>query len=60
MPVVIDFTVGHDGNLSGGENVQEFIEKIDAATNSYASFYAINCAYPTVMKQAVKDAFGTR
>ena len=60
MPVVVVFIVVQDGSLPGGETVQEFIEKIDAATNSYASFYAINCAYPTVIKKAVKEAFGTR
>lgn len=46
IPVVISFTVETDGKLPSGEALKEAIEKTDAATNSYPTFYMINCAHP--------------
>ena len=47
MPVAISFTVETDGNLPTGETLRGAIEKVDAATSRYPSYYMINCAHPT-------------
>ncbi|WP_132860290.1 homocysteine S-methyltransferase family protein [Shimia isoporae] len=52
LPVVISFTVGTDGQLPTGETLEQAISKVDAATDSYAAYYMINCAHP--------DHFSTR
>lgn len=46
MPVVISFTVEIDGRLPTGQTLKCAIEEVDAATNSYAAYYMINCAHP--------------
>lgn len=46
MPVVISFTVETNGNLPSGESLSEAIEKVDGATEGYASHFMINCAHP--------------
>jgi S-methylmethionine-dependent homocysteine/selenocysteine methylase len=47
MPVVISFTVETDGSLPTGQQLQDAIEAVDAATDAYAAYYMINCAHPT-------------
>lgn len=47
MPVVISFTVETDGRLPTGQSFRSAIEEVDAATDGYPSYYAINCAHPT-------------
>lgn len=47
MPVVISFTVETDGKLPTGQSLQEAIDRVDAATGDYPSYYMINCAHPT-------------
>lgn len=46
VPVVISFTVETDGNLPDGTTLQDAIERIDQKTESYTSYYMINCAHP--------------
>lgn len=46
VPVVISFTVETDGRLPNGEHLRSAIESTDAATDSYAAYYMINCAHP--------------
>jgi S-methylmethionine-dependent homocysteine/selenocysteine methylase len=46
MPVVISFTVETNGDLPSGQSLQAAIAQVDAATDSYASYYMINCAHP--------------
>lgn len=47
MPAVISFTVETDGKLPTGQTLEEAIGQVDAATDSYPSYYMINCAHPT-------------
>jgi len=47
LPVVISFTVETDGKLPTGDSLQAAIERTDAATDGYPSYYMINCAHPT-------------
>jgi S-methylmethionine-dependent homocysteine/selenocysteine methylase len=47
MPVVISFTVETDGKLPTGQSLKEAIDRVDAATGDYPSYYMINCAHPT-------------
>ena len=47
MPAAISFTVETDGNLPTGQPLREAIEQVDAETNSYPTYYMINCAHPS-------------
>jgi len=53
MPASLSFTVETDGQLPSGQSVREAIERTDAATGAWPSFYMINCAHPTHMKNAL-------
>jgi S-methylmethionine-dependent homocysteine/selenocysteine methylase len=46
MPVAISFTLETDGRLPTGQDLQEAIETIDAATGAAPVYYMINCAHP--------------
>ena len=55
MPVVISFTVETDGRLPTGESLRSAIEAVDAETDGYPSYYAINCAHPTHFEHLFAD-----
>lgn len=46
IPVVIAFTVEADGHLPSGQPLHEAIAEVDAATDSAALHFGINCAHP--------------
>ena len=56
LPVIIAFTVETDGCLPTGSQLGVAIEAVDAATDSYASYFMINCAHPDHFSQALSDA----
>jgi len=45
MPVAIGFTTETDGRLPSGQALGEAIEEVDAATNSAAAYFMVNCAH---------------
>jgi homocysteine S-methyltransferase len=47
VPMVISFTLETDGNLPTGQGLEAAIAEVDAATDSYAAYFMINCAHPT-------------
>jgi homocysteine S-methyltransferase len=53
IPAVISFTVETDGKMASGDTMKEAVEKMDAATGAYASYYMINCAHPTHFESAI-------
>lgn len=53
MPCVISFTVETDGRLVTGKTLQEAIEAVDEATDSYPLYYMINCAHPSHFEDAL-------
>lgn len=53
VPAMISFTVETDGKMASGETMKEAVEKMDAATGAYASYYMINCAHPTHFDHAI-------
>lgn len=53
MPVVISFFVAKGGRLKGGENLEQAISMVDAATNHAPSYYMINCTHPTEFTPAL-------
>ncbi len=53
MPAAIAFTVETDGNLPTGQTLQSAIERVDAETGGYPSYYMINCAHPTHFAQVL-------
>jgi homocysteine S-methyltransferase len=54
MPIFLSFTVETDGRLPSGETLREAIERTDAQTSRYASFFMINCAHPTHFKSTLQ------
>lgn len=54
LPVVISFTVETDGRLPSGQRLDDAIRECDALSDSYASYYMINCAHPSHFS----DVFG--
>jgi homocysteine S-methyltransferase len=46
LPVVISFTVETDGCLPSGQTLGSAIQEVDNVTETYASYYMINCAHP--------------
>jgi homocysteine S-methyltransferase len=47
MPHVLSFTVETDGNLPSGQDLQEALAEVEAATGGSALFYMVNCAHPS-------------
>lgn len=58
MPVVISFTVETDGRLPTGQSLREAIERVEAATAAYPAYYGINCAHPSHIEPALREAGG--
>lgn len=56
LPVVISFTVETDGRLPTGGSLEDAITEVDAATDSYAAYFMINCAHPEHFSAALEDA----
>lgn len=56
VPVVISFTVETDGTLPSGMSLAEAIRATDAATNSAAMHYMVNCAHPTHIDNGLERA----
>ncbi|HKJ16042.1 MAG TPA: homocysteine S-methyltransferase family protein [Xanthomonadales bacterium] len=46
MPVAISFTTETDGKLPSGQPLGDAIEQVDAATDSAAAYFMVNCAHP--------------
>jgi S-methylmethionine-dependent homocysteine/selenocysteine methylase len=47
IPVVISFTVETDGRLPSGQALAVAIDEVDAATDSAAAYFMVNCAHPS-------------
>ena len=47
IPVAISFTVETDGSLPSRETLEAAIQRVDQGTDSYPSYYLINCAHPS-------------
>ncbi len=47
LPHVLSFTVETDGNLPSGQDLQEALAEVEAATGGTALFYMVNCAHPS-------------
>ena len=55
IPVAISFTVETDGRLPTGQSLRTAIERVDAETGEYPSYYMINCAHPTHFAQVLSE-----
>ena len=55
IPAVISFTVETDGKLPTGQTLRAAIERVDAETGGYPSYYMINCAHPTHFAHVLED-----
>lgn len=55
MPVAISFTVETDGCLPTGISLRDAIQAVDAATNSGAVYFLVNCAHPDHISQGLEN-----
>ena len=55
IPVVISYTVETDGRLPSGESLKEAITGLDKLTESYVSYFMINCAHPNHFTNMLKN-----
>ncbi len=46
IPAAISFTVETDGRLPTGQSLSDAINAVDAATDSAAAYFGVNCAHP--------------
>jgi homocysteine S-methyltransferase len=61
VPAVISFTLETDGRLPTGQSLEAAIAEVDAATETYATYFMINCAHPTHFQDVMKpDAAWTQ
>ncbi len=56
MPAVVGFTVETDGRLPSEETLAEAIGTVDAATDSWAAYFMINCAHPSHFARSLDPA----
>ena len=54
IPVVISFTLETDGKLPTGQSLEAAIAEADAATETYTTYFMINCAHPTHFRDVMK------
>jgi homocysteine S-methyltransferase len=55
LPAVISFTVETDGKLPTGESLASAISAVDAATQSGAAYFMVNCAHPDHFSDVLGD-----
>ena len=56
LPAVISFTVETNGALPSGQSLSEAIRAVDAATDSGAADFMVNCAHPDHFFDVFDDA----
>jgi S-methylmethionine-dependent homocysteine/selenocysteine methylase len=54
IPSAISFTVETDGRLPTGQSLHDAIDEVDAATDTGAAYFMVNCAHPTHFTQALE------
>ena len=54
IPSAISFTVETDGRLPTGQSLHDAIDQVDAATDSGAAYFMVNCAHPTHFTAALE------
>ena len=53
LPCNVMFTVEVDGKLPNGHTLNEAIKMVEAETNGYPAWYAVNCAHPEHIRPAL-------
>jgi S-methylmethionine-dependent homocysteine/selenocysteine methylase len=54
IPSAISFTVETDGRLPTGQSLHDAIDQVDAATDTGAAYFMVNCAHPTHFARALE------
>jgi S-methylmethionine-dependent homocysteine/selenocysteine methylase len=54
IPSAISFTVETDGRLPTGQSLHDAIDQVDAATDTGAAYFMVNCAHPTHFSPALE------
>jgi S-methylmethionine-dependent homocysteine/selenocysteine methylase len=55
LPVVVSFTVETNGALPTGQSLSDAINQVDETTDSYPSYFMINCAHPDHFAGVLQD-----
>jgi homocysteine S-methyltransferase len=53
IPLAISFTLDSTSKLKSGPSLAAAIQEVDAQTDSFPEFYAINCSHPTEFEPAL-------
>lgn len=56
LPVIISPTVETDGTTPEGDELGEFIERVEQATGGAPEFYMVNCAHPGHLEPTLRAA----
>jgi S-methylmethionine-dependent homocysteine/selenocysteine methylase len=56
IPSAISFTVETDGRLATGQSLHDAIDEVDAATESGAAYFMVNCAHPVHFTPALEHS----
>lgn len=56
LPVVVSFTVETDGRLPSGQTLADAIDEVDAASDSTAAYFMVNCAHPSHFAHVFDEA----
>ncbi|CAG7959679.1 unnamed protein product [Penicillium nalgiovense] len=54
LPIHVSFNVETDGRLRGGRTLEHAIREVDRLTESYTTYFGVNCAHPRYIIQAVR------
>ncbi|OQE12762.1 hypothetical protein PENFLA_c063G04031 [Penicillium flavigenum] len=55
LPIHVSFIVETDGRLRGGRTLEDAIREVDRLTESYTTYFGVNCAHPRYIIKAVRD-----
>lgn len=54
LPVQVSFGVEVDGHLLGGRSLEDAITEVDRRTDSYTTYFGVNCAHPSHIRPALR------
>jgi S-methylmethionine-dependent homocysteine/selenocysteine methylase len=55
IPIHVSFSIETDGRLRGGRSLDEVIGEVDRMTDSYTTYFGVNCAHPRHIMMALRD-----
>lgn len=54
LPIHVSFNLETDGRLQGGRTLDDVIHEVDRVTESYTTYFGVNCAHPHHIMTALR------